>query len=158
MAKIRKLFSIENGLEEAIKILNEEEIKQAIGKSSSYVRKCSDPQEDSDGVKRNISHTDSVLLDKACLKKGKLPPMFEAHKMMLSSEDFKGDKNIFDVDDLLIKLTILHGDLNKIIKEAQDPKGHDGQKISKVEKKKIFETIKKLENKILKIKHAVDKN
>lgn len=46
MAKIRKLFSIENGLEEAIKILNEEEIKQAIGKSSSYVRKCSDPQED----------------------------------------------------------------------------------------------------------------
>jgi len=84
--------------------------------------------------------------------------MFEAHKMMLSSEDFKGDKNIFDVDDLLIKLTILHGDLNKIIKEAQDPKGHEGQKISKVEKKKIFESIKKLENKILKIKHAVDKN
>ena len=44
MAKIRKTASIENGLMEVVQILSEEEIQAAIGKGSSYVRKCSDPQ------------------------------------------------------------------------------------------------------------------
>ena len=43
MVKIRKTASIEKGIEEVVKILSEEEIQQAIGKSVSYLRKCSDP-------------------------------------------------------------------------------------------------------------------
>ena len=43
MAKIRKMASIENGLMEVTKILSEEEIQEAIGKGSSYIRKCSNP-------------------------------------------------------------------------------------------------------------------
>jgi len=43
MAKIRKTASIENGIMQVLKILSEEEIQDAIGKSSSYLRKCSDP-------------------------------------------------------------------------------------------------------------------
>ena len=43
MAKIRKLASIENGIMEALKILTEEEIQETIGKGSSYLRKCSNP-------------------------------------------------------------------------------------------------------------------
>ena len=42
MPKIRKPASIEKGLEEVIQILSEDEIVDAIGKSSSYLRKCSD--------------------------------------------------------------------------------------------------------------------
>ena len=63
MVKIRKIASIEKGLEEITKVLNEAEIKKAINKGSSYVRKCSDPDPDSDGIKRNIDHKDSVELE-----------------------------------------------------------------------------------------------
>ena len=45
MAKIRKTGSIENGIMQVLKILNEEEIQETIGKSSSYLRKCSDPSQ-----------------------------------------------------------------------------------------------------------------
>ena len=45
MAKIRKTASIENGIMQVLKILNEDEIQETIGKSSSYLRKCSDPSQ-----------------------------------------------------------------------------------------------------------------
>ena len=45
MPKIRKPASIEKGLEEVIQILTEDEIVNSIGKSSSYLRKCSDPEQ-----------------------------------------------------------------------------------------------------------------
>ena len=40
MAKIRKIASIEKGIEEVLKILNEDEIQNAIGKGASFLRKC----------------------------------------------------------------------------------------------------------------------
>ena len=80
MVKIRKLASVEKGLEEITRILTEEEIKKAINKGGSYIRKCSDPEPDSDGIKRNIDHVDSIELDKACIKKGFAPPLMEWHK------------------------------------------------------------------------------
>ena len=43
MVKIRKIDSIETGIEEVLKILNEDEIQAAIGKGASYLRKCGDP-------------------------------------------------------------------------------------------------------------------
>ena len=43
MAKIRKNASIENGLMKVLKILTDKEIQDAIGKTSSYLRKCSNP-------------------------------------------------------------------------------------------------------------------
>ena len=58
MAKIRKLASIENGIMEALKILTEEEIQEAIGKGSSYLRKCSNPD-----LPQQLDHNDSVKLD-----------------------------------------------------------------------------------------------
>ena len=58
---------------------------------------------------------------------------------------------------MLVKFTILDGDLKKEINKAQDPKGLAGEKITKVEKKKIFDAIKAIEDKILKIKFAIDK-
>ena len=45
MAKIRKTASIESGIMQVLKILNEDEIQAAIGKGSSYLRKCSDPDQ-----------------------------------------------------------------------------------------------------------------
>jgi hypothetical protein len=67
MVKIRKLDFIEKGLDEVVKVLTPNEIQHAIGKGVSYIRKCSDPNPDSDGIKRNIDHKDSVELDKECV-------------------------------------------------------------------------------------------
>ena len=159
LVKLRKIASIEKGLEEIIKTLKEEEIQKAIGKGASYLRKCSDPNPDSDGVKRNILHTDSVELDKTCLKKGVSPPMLTAHQYMIDQEKSQlKSSDHDDVDKMLVKFTILDGELKKVVQEARDPKGHEGEKITGLEKKKIFESIRKIEDKILKIKLAIDKN
>ena len=155
-SKIRKIASIEKGLEDVLKALNEKEIFDAIGKKKDYVAKCSDP-EPADGIKRNIDHYQTVALDKACIKKGVSPPMLTAHDFMIQEEKAKNQANLTDINRLLVKFTILDGDLKKEINKAQDPKGLAGEKITKVEKKKIFDAIKAIEDKILKIKFAIDK-
>ena len=60
MAKIRKAASIESGIMQVLKILSEDEIFQAIGKKSSYLRKCSNPD-----LQQQIDHNDSIKLDLA---------------------------------------------------------------------------------------------
>ena len=164
MPKIRKIASIERGLEEVVQSLTEEEIKQAINKGSSYVRKCSDPnpcsdpQPDNDGVKRNIDHVDSVKLDIKCIQKGISPPLLSAHQLMIDQEKSKNQSNFGEVNQMLVKFSILEGELNKVVIEATDPKSPDGEKITALEKKKVFEAIKNIEDKILKIKLAIDKS
>ena len=158
MPKIRKIASIERGLEEVVQSLTEEEIKQAINKGVSYVRKCSDPHEDNDGVKRNIDHVDSVKLDIKCIQKGISPPLLSAHQLMIDQEKSKNQSNFGEVNQMLVKFSILEGELNKVVIEATDPKSPDGEKITALEKKKVFEAIKNIEDKILKIKLAIDKN
>ena len=49
-----------------LKILNDTEIQEFIGKSSSYIRKCSNPD-----LPQQIDHNDSFKLDQSCIKKGK---------------------------------------------------------------------------------------
>ena len=151
MVKIRKAASLENGLADVIKILSEDEIEATIGKSVSFLRKCSDPDQP-----QQIDHKDSFKLDAACIAKNKAPPMLSAHRFMISQifDNKKHQEN--DVDDMLVKFTILHGRLNEVINNAHDEQGDDGKEISELEKKEIFEALKKLEDKILKIKLTID--
>ena len=158
MPKIRKIASIERGLEEVVQSLTEEEIKQAINKGSSYVRKCSDPDKDDEGVKRNISHGDSVKLDIKCIQKGISPPLLTAHQFIIDQAKSEHKTNLGDVSNMLVKFSILEGELNKVVIEATDPKSPDGEEITALEKKKVFEAIKNIEDKILKIKLAIDKS
>jgi len=152
MAKIRKTASIERGIEEVVKILTEEEIQLAIGKSVSFLRKCSDPDQP-----QQIDHNDSFKLDKACILKGKAPPLLSAHEFMISKEFEKLDPDkTKNIKDMLVKFTILHGKLNEVITKAYDPKGDRGQNISQLEKKEIDAAITDLDNKILKLKKALD--
>ena len=152
MAKIRKAASIENGLMEVTKILSEEEIQEAIGKGSSYIRKCSNPD-----LPQQIDHNDSLKLDKACIKKGKGHPLLTSHEYMITQEleKFEGNKNN-DIDEMLVKSTILHGKLTEVVKQSEDPKSDRGSEISPLEKKEIMNAIKDLEDKILKIKLTID--
>jgi len=152
MAKIRKTASIENGIMQVLKILNEDEIQETIGKSSSYLRKCSDPSQ-----QQQIDHNDSIKLDIACIKKGKAPPLFVAHEYIVINESDSLDSHKQnDIDEMLVKSTILHGKLTEVVKLSEDPKSDKGIEISKLEKKEIMEAIKNLEDKIMKIKITVD--
>ena len=152
MAKIRKTASIENGLMEVLKILNEEEIKASIGKGASYIRKCSNPD-----LPQQIDHNDSFLLDKACIEKGKAPPMLTSHEFMIAREFDKVETAAAkDISQILVRSTILHGKLTELIHNAQDPKSDKGETISVLEKKEINEAITDLENKIMKIKMTID--
>ena len=152
MAKIRKTASIENGLMEVLKILNEEEVQAAIGKSASYIRKCSNPD-----LPQQIDHNDSFLLDKACIEKGKAPPLLTSHEFMIAKEFDKVETAAAkDISQILVRSTILHGKLTELIHNAQDPKSDRGETISVLEKKEINEAITDLENKIMKIKMTID--
>ena len=152
MAKIRKIASVENGLMEVLKILTEEEIKQAIGKGSSYIRKCSNPD-----LLQQIDHNDSIKLDKACIKKGKGHPLLSSHEYMVIQETEKHKANQDnDIDEMLVKSTILHGRLSEVIKGAEHTSSDRGSEISPLEKKDIMKAIKELEDKILKIKLTID--
>jgi len=163
MVKLRKIASIERGIEEILQVLTEQEIKETIQKGASYLRKCSDPDrdlegKDSEGVKRNIDHIESVKLDKKCIRKGISPPLLTAHQFIIDQEKSNNQSNLADVNQMLVKFSILEGELNKVVIEATDPKSPDGEKITGLEKKKVFEAIKNIEDKILKIKLAIDKN
>ena len=152
MAKIRKAASIESGLMEVLKILTEEEIQAAIGKGDSYIRKCSNPD-----LPQEIDHNDSFKLDKACLAKGKSPPLLTAHEYMIAQElEKKDDMEFKDINEMLVKSTILHGKLTELVNVARNPESDQGKDISNLEKKEIFEAITDLENKILKIKLTID--
>ena len=152
MAKIRKQASIENGIMEVLKILSEDEIQKAIGKSSSYLRKCSNPD-----LPQQIDHNDSFLLDKACIEKGKAPPMLTSHEFMIAREFDKVETAAAkDISQILVRSTILHGKLTELIHNAKDPKSDKGETISVLEKKEINEAITDLENKIMKIKMTID--
>ena len=153
MAKIRKQASVENGIMEVLKILSEDEIQEAIGKSSSYLRKCSNPD-----LQQELDHNDSIKLDIKCMKKGKGHPLCTSHEYIMINESVNIiDHKENDIDDMLVKSNILHGKLSEAVKLAEDPKGEAGKEISKLEKKEIMKAIKNLENKILKIKLTVDK-
>ena len=158
MPKIRKIASIERGLEEVIQALTDEEIKQTINKGASYVRKCSDPQPDNDGVKRNITQADSVKLDIKCIEKGISPPLLTAHQFIIDQAKSEHKTNLGEVNEMLVKFSILEGELNKVVIQATDPTSPGGEKIDDLEKKKVFEAIKNIEDKILKIKLAIDKS
>ena len=57
----------------------------------------------------------------------------------------------------VVRFTILDGDLKKVIEDAQNPASPGKEKITSPEKKKIFASIKAIEDKILKIKLSIDK-
>ena len=125
---------------------------EAIGKSSSYLRKCSDPSQ-----QQQLDHNDSVKLDIACVKKGKAPHLCLTHEYMITNiaENLEEHK-LNDIDAMLVKSTILHGKLFEVVKEAEDPQSDKGVQISQLEKKEIMKAIKNLEDKIMKIKITVD--
>tara|TARA_A100001037_G_scaffold294895_1_gene313300 strand:+ start:390 stop:851 length:462 start_codon:yes stop_codon:yes gene_type:complete len=153
MAKLRQISSIEHGLTEAIKNLKSKVIEEVTGKSESFLRKCSDPDLD-----QQLDHKDAVKIDKACVERGLTPYLLRAHEYIILKELKNTKASQQDLNELLIKFTILHGQLMDVINSAKNPEGHKGEQISAVEKKEIFDAFESLENKILKIKTTIERS
>ena len=153
MAKIREISSIEHGLAEAIKNLKAELIEKATGKSESFIRKCSDPDLD-----QQLDHRDAVKIDKACIENGLTPYLLRAHEYIILKELEKSKVQNQDINELLVKFSILCGELMSAINNARNPEGEKGDAISAAEKKEIFDAFHALENKILNIKTTIEKN
>ena len=133
MPKPRDISSIEAGLSLAIKN-NKDKVIIATGKSESFLRKCSDPS-----LPQQLDHKDAIKIDRACIEAGLMPYLFEAHRAIIVSELKKIKGSNEDLNDLLIKFTILHGRLMDSIKSAKSSSGDQGIKISSAEKKDIFD-------------------
>ena len=83
--------------------------------------------------------------------------MLTSHQYIIDQEKNNLDnEDINDVSRMLVKFSILEGELNKFIIDATDPNSPGGEEVTDLEKKKIFESIKKIEDKILKIKLSID--
>ena len=89
--------------------------------------------------------------------KGISPPLLTAHQFIIDQKKLNFKPENIDINQLLVKFSILEGELNKVYLDSTDPKSPDGEKITGLEQKKIAEAIKQLEDKILKIKLAVFK-
>ena len=147
----RKLISLELALKEIIKNLKEEGLKKATNKSESHFRKCSD-ENDKD---HNIHHKDSIAIDLECIKKGLGTPMLKIHQNMLEAAhpEYKKEEN---VSHTLIDIGAKIGRLMETTKEAINPVGESGQKISEAEKNNISRSISDVEAKILELKLLID--
>ena len=68
-----------------------------------------------------------------------------SHQYIIDKEkNDKDSENLSDVSRMLVKFSILEGELNKFIIDATDPEGLDGETINDLEKKRFSNLLKKL--------------
>ena len=150
MAKNRELSSIEHGLAEAIKNLKTEIIEEVTGKSESYIRKCSDP----DDKDHNLHYIDAIKLDILMQRKSLGTPFIDNFSLTLEDEFNK--VNVYEnVASTLIKIGGRVGNLMDTTHDAMSPDSPMGKEISKTEKDQIYKAINEVEEKIAKLKLSI---
>jgi len=158
--KIRKIPSIEQGLYEAIRILKDVGIEDAVrkyttAKKASLFRNCADP----DLAGHNIQHIDSVAIDKECLNTDGSHPLLSSHQALLKKHV---DENVNvrqkNLPDLINQLAIIIGEFQTTIHKAQSPDGPGGAKLTAEEKIKVNDAINKLDLTLKDLKIAIGEN
>ena len=96
-----------------------------------------------------MDHKDAVKIGKACVERGLTPYLLRAHEYIILKELKNTKANPEDLSDLLIKFTILHGQLMDVL-TLQKILMVIKEKIFPQLKKEIFETFEALEHKFLK--------
>jgi len=150
--KIRDFLSLEEALSYAIEQLGDEAIEKATAKSSSYIRKCSDP--DSPQI---LPYQLAMKIDLECLKLNKGTPLFSfyQHQLIMSMKDVNIEERLNDVVGQMSAKALLIVD--RVIQAMNKFDTNEG-KISKADLKEISEAIKQMEEKILKVKVKVEEH
>ncbi|MAV83170.1 MAG: hypothetical protein CMI90_06890 [Pelagibacteraceae bacterium] len=147
MTKTKQIISIEYSLKEILSNLSDEDIKDIIGKTKSYLYKCADPDNDV----HHIHFKDVLELEKAMIKFKNKTPFSNLFKDYISvNED-----NVKDQKDILNEVVNLGGrlgDLMDQVRISQDEKSSGGVKIVPHEKENIYNEIQKVDNELIKIK------
>ena len=79
----KQFITIQDGIKDALKVLNEDEVLEAtkkyagVAKNKAYFYKCAE------GKAHDIHHKYSLALDIACIQKEKAPSMLKAHEAMI---------------------------------------------------------------------------
>ena len=150
MTKIRDPLSIENILSNMVSKLNDNEVKNITGKSTSHFRKCSDP----DDKDHNLYLSDAIKLDILMQRNLLGTPLMDNFQLILDNE-FKKVNSFENLENTLLKVGGRVGDLMDVVQEAMDPESPLGKDLSKKEKDLIFKSIIELEEKIAKLKMSL---
>lgn len=151
MAKVRKINSVEKSIQDLFKILKEDDIKTAINKSSSYLRKCGDEES-----AHKLQFDDAVKLDLACMKKNGSAPFYALYKYQIDKDAI--DTQNEELSNLVNQMQIALGSMTQEYLSAIDDKSRGGKKITDDEKSKISDKISMTENTLKKIKKSLDEN
>lgn len=151
MAKVRKVNSVEKSIQDLFKILKDDDIKTAINKSSSYLRKCGD--EDS---AHKLQFEDAIKLDLACMEKNGSAPFYDLYKYQIDKDAI--DTQNEELSNLVNQMQIALGSMTQEYLSAIDDKSRGGKKITDDEKSKISDKILMTENTLKKIKKSLDEN
>tara|TARA_E500000178_G_scaffold355844_1_gene430105 strand:+ start:4514 stop:4981 length:468 start_codon:yes stop_codon:yes gene_type:complete len=147
--KIREFGSFEESLAYAIEQLGDARISEITNKSSSYIRKCSDPDNE-----QKLPLYLALIIDAECLQMNKGSPILDFYQNHLEiiSEDFKVKDNLLGI------LGQLSHNSNRIVERcisALDKNSPAGEKLSLTEQKNISYAIKKIEEKITNLKKKI---
>ena len=147
--KIREFGSLEESLAYAIEQLGDARISEITNKSSSYIRKCSDPDND-----QKLPLYLALIIDAECLQMNKGSPLLDFYQnyLEIKSEDFKVKDNLLGI------LGQLSHNSNRIVERcisALDENSPAGEKLSLTEQKNISYAIKKIEEKITNLKKKI---
>lgn len=151
MAKVRKVNSVEKSIQDLFKILKEDNIKAAINKSSSYLRKCGD-----EDTSHKLQFSDAIKLDLACMKKNGSAPFYDLYKYQIDKDTI--DTQNEELSNLVNQMQIALGSMTQEYLSAIDDKSRGGNKITSDEKSKIADKISMTENTLKKIKKSLDEN
>ncbi|WP_417834723.1 hypothetical protein [Thalassospira xiamenensis] len=126
MTKQRQPLTEHDAAYEAVLALDESQIKAAINKSVSWLRRAGDPDDD----QVNIQYRDAVALDAAMVLAGHDPKFFDAYRNMLESRVVLNAGH--EVGNLLERISDSVSGLGRLsdeIRAALDPKGPGGSKV-----------------------------
>ena len=150
MTKVREFLSIEQALQQAIKDLRDDGLKQATGKSEAHFRKCSDPS-----IKDNqLHHKDAINIDIASVRKGEGHPLLSVHQALIDKA-IKQSNQAGNITQSLLHMGARIGDLMEVTEKAIDPNSPGGTSIDNVEKDKIIKALKEVEDKIAALKLSI---
>lgn len=162
MTKLARLGSVEHGIRQALKILGdagtEEALENVLGlrRSVSLIRKCADPDNNSNHIQLRYA----IALDVACVEAGYEPPILVMAQSLVNRLATKPpervDETELSLSSAVIEMQSALGNLARAVLDAQSPEGPDGTNLSNWEKHEIYEACNQIDMHIRDIKRLIE--
>lgn len=148
--QIRNFLSIEQALSYALEQLTENEILENTKREKVHFIRYANPKEGD----RNISHSDSINIDVALMKKNKGHPLLDVHQAIMDKA-MEGSNQKPDITSTLLKMGDKLGKLMGVTEKALSENSPGGSNVDKSEKEEIYKAIAEVEAKIAALKESL---